>query len=291
MPNDWILLIDPFQNLLNAYRVILEDQGYFVEAAMSLKESSEKLSLRPYSVVITEYFSPFEETYLMIRQAKQMHPETSIIMVTNTAIDDTSYEKLFDAGLEDIILKPYSPEKILVHVKKGIRRRGLMLGKEELKKETDSKSPRRGAPDLNLEPVYFKKCLRQELKRTRRHNHPLSLLLFEIPNGPILGDRSDSFCAELAGTFRRQIREEDTIGRDNGHIGILLPETDQVGSQAVMIRLSTLAQSHPAFLSDKTLKSFIQTLPIRSFTYPERFIVPQSLRTVVDEVSKEYPRR
>jgi len=291
MPNDWILLIDPFTNLLNAYRVILEDQGYLVEAATNLKESSEKLSLRPYSVVITEYFSPFEETYLMIRQAKQMHPETSIIMVTNTAIDDTSYEKLFDAGLEDIILKPYSPEKILVHVKKGIRRRGLMLGKEELKKERDSKSPRRGAPDLNLEPVYFKKCLRQELKRTRRHNHPLSLLLFEIPNGPILGDRSDSFCVELAGTFRRHIREEDTIGRDNGHIGILLPETDQVGSQAVMKRLSTLAQSHPAFISDKTIKSFIQTLPIRSFTYPERFIVPQSLRTVVDEVSKEYPRR
>jgi len=291
MPNDWILLIDPFKNLLNAYRVILEDQGYFVESAMSLKESSEKLSLRPYSVVITEYFSPFEETYLMIQQTKQMHPETSIIMVTNTTIDDTSYEKLFDAGLEDIILKPYSPEKILVHIKKGLRRRDWMLGKEELKKQADSKSLHRGVPDLNLEPVHFKKCLRQELKRTRRHQHPLSLLLLEISNDPILGDRSDSFCAELAGTFRKHIREEDTVGRDNGHIGILLPETDQMGSQAVMKRLSTLAQSHPAFLSDKTLRSLIQTLPIRAFTYPEKFIVPQSLRTVVEEVSKEYSRR
>lgn len=291
MPNDWILLIDPFKNLLHAYRVILEDQGYLVEAAMSLKESSERLSLRPYSVVITEYFQPFEETYLMIQQTKQMHPETSIIMVTNATIDDPSYEKLFDAGLEDIILKPYSPEKILVHIKKGLRRRDWMLGKEELKKQADSKPLRRGVPDLNLEPVYFKKCLRQELKRTRRHQHPLSLLLLEISNDPILGDRSDSFCAELAGTFRKHIREEDTVGRDNGHIGILLPETDQMGSQAVMKRLSTLAQSHPAFLSDKTLRSLIQTLPIRAFTYPEKFIVPQSLRTVVEEVSKEYSRR
>ena len=29
MPYHWILLIDPFKNLLNAYRMILEDENLF----------------------------------------------------------------------------------------------------------------------------------------------------------------------------------------------------------------------------------------------------------------------
>lgn len=113
MSDHWILLIDPFENLLNAYRIILEEQGYRVETARHLKESFEKLSIRPYSIILTEYFPPFEETFLMIQQAKRNRPETSIIMITNALIDETSYEKLFEAGLDDLIVKPYSPEKIL----------------------------------------------------------------------------------------------------------------------------------------------------------------------------------
>jgi len=35
MPNHWILLIDPFKNLLNAYRVILEDEKFLVEMALN----------------------------------------------------------------------------------------------------------------------------------------------------------------------------------------------------------------------------------------------------------------
>src|SRR4030042_3183676 len=149
MSENWILLIDPFRNLVNAYRVILEGQGYFVETAKNLNEAIQKLSVRPYSVILTEYFPPFEETYLMIQKVKQTHPETSVIMITNAIIDEASYEKLFDAGLDDIVFKPYSPGKIIVHLKKGLRLRDLILRKQEL--ETQA------VTELNLNPLYFAK--------------------------------------------------------------------------------------------------------------------------------------
>ena len=98
MSENWILLIDPFRNLVNAYRLILEGQGYFFDTAKDLNEAIQKLSARSYSVILTEYFPPFEETYLMIRKVKQTHPETSVVMITNAIIDEASYEKLFDAG-------------------------------------------------------------------------------------------------------------------------------------------------------------------------------------------------
>ena len=55
MPDNWILLIDPFKNLLNAYRIILEEENYLVETALNLKDACELFKKRQYSVIITEY--------------------------------------------------------------------------------------------------------------------------------------------------------------------------------------------------------------------------------------------
>jgi PleD family two-component response regulator len=284
MSAHWILLIDPFRNLLNAYQIILAEQGYHVETARNLKESSEKLSLRPYSVILTEYFPPFEETFLMIHKAKGTHPETSILMITNALIDEISYEKLFDAGLDDIILKPYSPGKILAHVKKGLRQRDLIQKNRELEQKPADET--KSGP--NLHPLYFKKCLRQELKRSRRHQHALSLLLFDFKDQEAKREQIENFFAELARALRRSIREEDILGRENGSFGILLPETDQTGSKAVARRLSDLVKSHPFFSTDEGMKDLPKTLSVRSFTYPEKFVIPPPLMVVVDEVDKEY---
>ena len=290
MPENWILLIDPFRNLVNAYRLILEGQGYFVETAKNLNESLQKLPAHPYSVILTEYFPPFEETYLMIQKVKQSHPETSVMMITNAIIDEASYEKLFDAGLDDIVFKPYSPEKIIVHLKKGLRLRDLILRKQELEAQA-AKPHHMAVTELNLNPLYFAKSLRQELKRAKRHQHPFSLVLIEIPNPKNLADQLESLFLELANILRKRIREEDVIGRDNGHFGILLPETDQSGSKAVVQRLSDLVQAHPSFQSDKMLRPLVKKLSFRSFSYPEKFVIPESLKGIVEEVDREYSHR
>jgi GGDEF domain-containing protein len=106
----------------------------------------------------------------------------------------------------------------------------------------------------------------------------------------MLGDRLENFCVELAKLIRRYTREEDMIGRENGNFGILLPETDQLGSGAVVKRLSHLIQNHPVFDSDEYLRPIVEALSFQTFTYPERFVVPEPLRAVLEEISKEYPR-
>jgi len=221
---------------------------------------------------------------------KQSHPETSVMMITNAIIDEASYEKLFDAGLDDIVFKPYSPEKIIVHLKKGLRLRDLILRKQELEIRA-AKPSHVTVTGLNLNPLYFTKCLRQELKRAKRHQHPLSLVLIEIPNPRNLADQLESLFLELANILRKRIREEDVIGRDNGHFGILLPETDQSGSKAVVQRLSDLVQAHPSFQSDKMLRPLVKKLSFQSFSYPEKFIIPESLKGIVEEVDREYSHR
>jgi len=70
----------------------------------------------------------------MIQWVKKINPETYIIMVTNAIIDEKTYEKLFTIGVDDFILKPYSPDKILVHIKKGLKQRDLIFKLQRLEK-------------------------------------------------------------------------------------------------------------------------------------------------------------
>ena len=282
-----ILLVDPFRNLLNAYRMVLEDEGYCVETALTVEESLRSLSQRRFSVVITEYFPPPGDSYLLIRHVRERYPETFIIMITNSMVDAETYSKLFAIGLDDLILKPYSPEKILVHIRKGLRQRELVLKMEELERQSLFDP---ATDQIIFNRAYFKQSFRRELKRARRHQHPVSLLLLRIPTGESLGDGFRSFCTQLASILRSNIREEDLVGRENGSFGIVLPQTDHSGSQALLKRLMQLIEAHPLFISDDSFKPFVKALSFQSFTYPETFAVPEFFRPILDEVNREYDR-
>jgi len=288
MPNNWILLIDPFKNLLNAYRIILEEEDYLAETALNLKDAYELFKKRQYSVIITEYIPPFETTDYMIQWVKKNSPEVYIIMVTNAIVDEKTYEKLFTIGVDDFILKPYSPERILVHVKKGLKQRDLILKMQELERLNLLEPITQEIQRLIFNTIFFKSCLRQEIKKAKRHHRPFSLLLLQIPAKRKIGDRFDSCYMELVKIVKRYTREEDMVGRNNGEIGIILPETDQIGSQALIQRLLNLIHTHPQFKSDDALNSYIQTLSFQSFTYPDQFAIPESLKAVLEDVNKEY---
>jgi PleD family two-component response regulator len=288
MPDNWILLIDPFKNLLNAYRIILEEENYLVETSLNLEDAYELFKKRQYSVIITEYCPPFEANDDMIQWVKKNTPETYIIMVTNASVDEKTYEKLFAIGVDDFILKPYSSERILVHVKKGLKQRDLIFKMEELERLSLLEPITKEIQGLIFNAIFFKSCLRQEIKKSKRHHHPFSLLLIQMPAKEEIGDRFDNFYMELVKIVKRYTREEDMVGKNNGEIGILLPETDQIGSQALIQRLLNLIHTHPQFKSDDVLRPHIQTLSFQSFTYPDQFAIPESLKTVLEELDKEF---
>jgi len=288
-PVIWILLVDPLRNLLNTYRMILEGEAYRVEMETDLKNVQGRFLSRRYAVLMTECYPPFEKTLEALRWVKTYSPETYILIVTNTLIDDRSYGELFDAGADDVLIKPYPPEKVLAHIKRGLRLRQLVLKNQELEGRSILDETGFGVKGLVFSRTHFSQCLRQELKRAKRHVRPFSLLLVEIPDRKALGDRLERFCAELARVLRKNIREEDLVGRENGDFGILLPETDQRGTEALVRRLLALVQSDSAFEEDEHFRQAIRKLSFRSFSYPGRFDLPESLMAAVEDIEGKIP--
>lgn len=287
MPNDRILLVDPFKNLLNAYRMILEEEGFLVQTASHLAGADELFRKSQYAVIITEYIPPVEAIEDMVRWLKNNSPETYIIIVTNTIVDENTYKRLFAAGVDDFILKPYSPEKILVHIKKGLKHKDLIDKIHELESLALLEPITQKIQGPIFKPIFFRKCLRQEIKKARRHHRSFSLLLMQMPDKKEVGDRYDGFYTGLLRILKRYTREEDMVGKNDAGIGIILPETDEIGSKALVQRLLNLIHAHSEFRSDDFLTAYIRTLSFQSFTYPDRFAVPDHLRTVLEELEKE----
>jgi len=283
-PPHSILLIDPIKNLVNAYHIILAEEGYSVEVALNLKDAYGLVNKNRYDIIIMEYVSPFVDTEEIIERVKKLFPETYLLMVTNATIDEETYERLFTIGVDDFILKPYSPDKILVHLKKGLKQRELILQLEGLKKLNllDRITEEINAPVFNK--VFFEKWVRQEFKKAKRHQHTFSLLFIQMGLGDRekQGDGFNRFYAELIKMIRRSSREEDVVCKNNGEISLILPETDEKGCKALIRRLSNIVWTHTPFKSDEVLKSYIQAISFQFYTYPTQFKIPESLKAIIN---------
>lgn len=272
-----ILLIDPFKNLINAYQIILSEEGYLVESALNLDEANSLLLKKNFSIIILEYLYPYKVTEEFIRKIKHLSPETYIIMIANALIDSETYERLFDTGLDEFILKPYSPDKILVHIKRGLKQRELVLQLGGLKKLNLVDPISEKLHRIIFNRNFFVTSLKKELKRSKRHHHPFSIILIKISIEGAEKDQLNEFNKEFLDLIRKNTREEDVVSKNNGEIGLLLPETNRIGCQALQQRLEGLIKGYPLFQPDKAFGSVIKSLSFQSITFPEESEILESL--------------
>lgn len=277
-----ILLIDPFKNLLNAYKILLEEEKYCIEVASNLKDAFPLLGTKEFSLIITEYIPPINMIGHLVEWVKNYSPVTYVILLTNAILDEENYEKLYEMGIDDIIIKPYPPEKVLVHIKKGLRQRELFLRIKSLENQDIFDPIAHKIQKIIFNPTYFKKCIRQELKKAKRHNLSLSLLIIQVPS------INEEFILEFAKILRSYIREEDIIGKENRIFRIIFPHTNQIGSQALVTRITRLIQEYPNFQTEKILNSVIPKISFQSYTYPHQFNnLPEYLSLIVEEINRE----
>jgi PleD family two-component response regulator len=283
-----LLLVDPYQNLLHAYRILFEEVGLPVETAANLEEAQGSLKDKEYALVMAELFLPDHKGLDFWQETKISYPETYLILMTDAQVDEEGYERIFNSGADDLIIKPFPPKKLLVHVRRGLQQRASIL-REKKMAQLALLDPICESQDLAiLNHDYFKQCFRRELKRARRHQDPLSLMIIKAGTMEAEKDGKKNFLTELAQLLRRSTREEDVIGRENGGLGILLYKTGHEGSRVLEQRLSDLIQNHRPFQSER-LQSLVDNLQIQSFSYPEQWKVPEPFSRIAGDLIQGIP--
>lgn len=273
-----ILLVDPFKNLVNAYQIILRDEGYCVDSALNLDEAYSSVKKREYAIIIIEYIYPHEATEGFIKKIKEDFPATYILMIANATIDEKTYERLFSVGVDEFILKPYSADRIIVHIKKGLRQRDLILKLKGLEKNSLLDPISEKIDSFIFNRIFFEKFITQEMKRSKRHNHSFSLVVIKISDKEKVEKQFDFFIKEFIELIRKNTRQEDFISKNNGEIGIVLPETNSIGCKAMLSRINRLLESHPAFKEDEFFRKFAKTLSYQTYTFPDQIEILESLK-------------
>jgi len=132
MSKETILVLDKEFHTQWTLKTILEGEKYIVLAVDSVERALQNFKEFEVSSLITEYRIDQSETPEMIRELKKSFPELYVMMLTYENLEEKEYSKIMSSGIDDFFLKPISVERILIHLKKGLRHRKILIQKKRL---------------------------------------------------------------------------------------------------------------------------------------------------------------
>jgi two-component system, NtrC family, response regulator PilR len=106
-----ILIVDDEPNIIEILEIVLQDEGMTVLKSASVREALVVLREQRVDLVISDIKMPDLSGVELLRQAKQIAPETVFIMITAFASTETAIEAL-QHGAYDYITKPFRMEEL-----------------------------------------------------------------------------------------------------------------------------------------------------------------------------------
>jgi DNA-binding response OmpR family regulator len=118
-----ILLVEDDVNLRLGLRDNLEDHGYAVEVASTVREAREHLSRRAFQLILLDIMLPDGDGYSLCRALRQEGVATPVMMLTARTLED-DVVRGFEVGAQDYLGKPYRLRELLARVGALVRRGG-----------------------------------------------------------------------------------------------------------------------------------------------------------------------
>ena len=125
MTNHAILVVDDQETHRDLCRSALVGAGFTVETAASGAEALAQLRAGAFGLVITDQLMPGMSGLDLLREIRRLHPRLPVIIVTAYGTVDTAVDAM-KAGASDFIQKPFTPDELLLVVRRVLERQDLM---------------------------------------------------------------------------------------------------------------------------------------------------------------------
>lgn len=132
MANERILLVDDEERIRDMIKEYTSLEGYDIDEAADGVQALELFGQHKYSLIILDVMMPKIDGWSVCREVRK----TSNVPVIMLTARGEEYDKLFgfELGVDDYIIKPFSPKELLARMKAIIRRSSY--ADAESKKET-----------------------------------------------------------------------------------------------------------------------------------------------------------
>ncbi len=129
-----ILVVDDEKKMRHLLSLMLENQGHDAEQAKDGVEALEKVSQKPYDLVITDIRMPRMDGKEFFRQMKSLGIDIPVIFITAFATVESAVESLQE-GVVDYISKPFEQDRILMTVERTLRLSRILEENKDLRNE------------------------------------------------------------------------------------------------------------------------------------------------------------
>ena len=135
MPKETVLILDRESHTRWILKALLESEKYVVIAVETIERALQNFSEFEVSGMITEHRIDQSSALDMVRELKTRFPEAYVMMLTADEVTEKEYEEIISAGVDDYFVKPFPSWKMLLHLRKGLKQRSLVLQKKRLEQE------------------------------------------------------------------------------------------------------------------------------------------------------------
>jgi two-component system response regulator PilR (NtrC family) len=129
-----MLIVEDEKSMNEVLRILLESEGYDVHAASNGNMGIEFLRNDIFDVVITDIKMPGLDGFEVLKKAKELSPDTLIIMITAFGTTEDAIEAM-KLGAYDYIHKPFKVDEIRIVIDKALEKRRLKREVEVLREK------------------------------------------------------------------------------------------------------------------------------------------------------------
>lgn len=113
-----ILIVDDERYICDLLTDLLKEQAREIESAADGEEALKKLSLKHFNVVVTDVKMPRMDGFTLLKNVKQAHPDTAVVVITAYS-QDYSIREALALGAEEYLPKPFRSEEVLMVIERA----------------------------------------------------------------------------------------------------------------------------------------------------------------------------
>jgi len=268
-----ILIVEDDAVIAKLMYEFLSRSGYQAITTHSAEEAEKILLEEEIHIILTDIKLPGTDGITFTKNVKKQYNLDVIITTGYSA--EYFYEDAINNGASDLIFKPIRLNELMLRINRVIRERSLINERDKMIERLKKLSIRDPLTELYNSRQFYAQ-LEDEIQRSERYLHPLSLIFIDIDNFKAINDTyghmvGDKALLLIAKKMQTSLRSQDTAYRFAGdEFTIILPETTSDNAKFVADRIKSEMEKESLVILEQEITKITLSIGIAEYQRNEK---------------------
>jgi two-component system response regulator AtoC len=165
-PMDRVLIVEDSDSLRDSLKMLLEREGYDVEARSNAEDALCSISDKSFSLILSDYKLPGLTGIDFLKKARDKSPSVPFLVMTAFGSIDLAVEAM-KFGANDFLPKPFEPSQLCSVVRD-------MVNHQRVLDRSTGRTARRKRPIITQNPTFL--SILEQTKKVARFDTPVLIL-------------------------------------------------------------------------------------------------------------------